>query len=120
MAIWMLGKACMDDMSETDNLSNYASLLTMLGGEHLAIPILQNLVQKFPKNTTLLNNLGQAWFGLGELTEAEKYLDQAMHGYALHPQANLTQCKDLLSQGRNQEAIECTKRAIQENYTSQE
>ncbi|TMI91766.1 MAG: hypothetical protein E6H08_12895 [Bacteroidetes bacterium] len=117
MAIWILGKACLDDMSNTDNLSNYASMLSMVGGEHLAIPILQNLEVKFPGNTTILNNMGQAWFGLGELTKAKKYLANALLGFGKHPEANETMCKIQQVEGNITEAIESIKRSIREDYT---
>lgn len=117
MAIWMLGKACLDDMTNTDNLSNYASLLSMVGGEHLAIPILQNLERKFPGNTTILNNLGQAWFGLGEMNNAKKNLDNTMMGYGMHSPANATMCIVQQSEGKTAESIESLKRSIREEYT---
>ena len=64
LAFSTLGKICADDATNIDNISNYASMLSMLGAQHLAIPILNSLNAKFPKNSSLLNNLGQAWFGL--------------------------------------------------------
>jgi hypothetical protein len=117
MAIWILGKACIDDMANTDNLANYASFLSMVGGEHLAIPILQNLETKFPGNTTLLNNLGQAWYGLGEMNNAKKYLDSTVHLIAAHPYANETNSEIDESEGKNKESIESLKRSIKEEYT---
>src|SRR5690606_28512470 len=65
LTLFLLSKICMEDVAQPDNLCNYAAALTMLGGEQLAIPILQNLNSKFRKNSSILNNLGQAWFGLG-------------------------------------------------------
>lgn len=43
MGSYILGIICAKNPSHTDNLSNYASMLSMLGGQHLAIPILTNL-----------------------------------------------------------------------------
>ena len=117
MAIWLLGKTCMDDMANTDNLANYASFLSMVGGEQLAIPILQNLETKFPANTTILNNLGQAWYGLGEMNNAKKYLDSTVHLIAAHPYANETKSEINASEGKNKESIESLKRSIKEEYT---
>ena len=90
IAYFTLGKICAEDPTNTDNLSNYASMLSMLGAQHLAIPILNNLNTKFPQNSTILNNLGQAWYGLGDIAKAEKYLDSAIRLYAYHPQATYT------------------------------
>jgi tetratricopeptide (TPR) repeat protein len=74
-ALWLSGKACLDSMADPDNLNNYAAYLTMIGGEHAAIPILRYLNKKYPGNSTVLNNIGQAWFGLGDIPAAKKFLD---------------------------------------------
>ena len=115
MAIWIMGKSCMDDMSNTDNLNNYASFLTMVGGEHLAIPILKNLNQRFPGNSTILNNLGQAWYGLGNMAAAGNHLDSANGRAAGHPHANETKSKIDESQGREEESIEDLKKSPANN-----
>ena len=119
IAYYMLGKICADDPSNTDNLSNYASMLSTLGAQHLAIPVLNNLNAKFPKNSTLLNNLGQAWFGLGEIVKAEKYLDSAIRIYAYHPQANLTKAAIEEGKGNSAKAIEALKKSIKHSYTKE-
>ena len=104
LALYVLGKLCTTDAGNTDNLSNYSAMLSMQGAQHLAIPILNNLNARYPKNSTLLNNLGQAWFGLGEIGKAEKYLDSAIRIYAYHPQANLTKSLIEESKGNKQQA----------------
>jgi len=116
-ALYIMGKACEQDASNTDNLSNYASMLTMCGAEQLAIPILNMLNAQFPKNTTLLNNLGQAWFGVGETTKAEKYFDSVILIYAYHPQANFTKSFIEESKGHKTEAITYVKKSIKYYYS---
>jgi len=117
IGFYLLGKACKGEPSNTDNISNYAAMLSMLGAEHMAIPLLNNLNAKFPQNSTILNNLGQAWFGLGEITKAEKYLDSAIRLYAYHPQANFTRCFIEESKGKKQEAVSFLKKSIKHAYT---
>ena len=117
LALYVLGKLCTTDAGNTDNLSNYSAMLSMQGAQHLAIPILNNLNARYPKNSTLLNNLGQAWFGLGEIGKAEKYLDSAIRIYAYHPQANLTKSLIEESKGNKQQAIEAAKRSIAKAYS---
>ncbi len=119
LALYLLGRICADDPNNKGNISNYASMLSMQGGQHLAIPILNNLNAKFPKNSTLLNNLGQAWFGLGEMDKAERYLDSAISIYAYHPQANLTKSFIQESKGNKPEAIVSVKRAIKNSYSKE-
>lgn len=117
LATYVLGKLCAVDGGNTDNLSNYSAMLSMQGAQHLAIPVLNNLNAKYPKNSTLLNNLGQAWFGLGEISKAEKYLDSAIRIYAYHPQANLTKSLIEESKGNKKGAIDAVKRSIAKAYS---
>lgn len=117
IALYVLGKICVTDAANTDNLSNFSAMLSMQGAQHLAIPILNNLNAKYPNNSTLLNNLGQAWFGLGEIGKAEKYLDSTIRIYAYHPQANLTKSLIEESKGNKQKAIEAVKRSVAKAYS---
>jgi hypothetical protein len=119
IAIYTLGKICADEPTNTDNLSNYASMLSMLGAQHIAIPILNNLNAKFKGNSTLLNNLGQAWFGLGEINKAEKYLDSTIRICAYHPQANYTKSFIEESKGNTKAAIESARRSIKSGYSNE-
>lgn len=119
MAIYLMGKACIDDPTNTDNISNYAAMLSMNAGEHLALPFLNYLNTKFPKNSTVLNNIGQAWFGLGEINKAEKYLDSTIRIYAYHPQANFTIAVIEESKGQITKAVEAAKRSIKKTFSSE-
>jgi len=119
IAYYTLGKICADEPTNTDNLSNYGSMLSMLGAQQLAIPILNNLNTKFPKNSTLLNNLGQAWFGLGDIAKAEKYLDSAIRIYAYHPQATYTKSFIEESKGNKTEAVNLVKKSILHSYSGE-
>lgn len=119
LALCVMGKICADDPPNTDNLNNYAAMLSMHNAQHLAIPILNNLNKKFPGNSTLLNNLGQAWFGLGEISKAEKFLDSAIRIYAYHPQANITKAAIEKSRGNNTKAAEAIKKSIKHAYTNE-
>lgn len=117
IAIYILGKECVAGMSNTNNLNNYAAFLSMAGAEHAAIPILQNLHKKYPGSYTILNNLGQAWYGLGDMNNANRYLDSTIKIYPRHSQANLTKSEIQKAEGKTQESIESIKRSIQDNYT---
>lgn len=120
MATYLMGKAANDDAANADNLNNYSAFLTMTGAEEAALPLLMNLNKRFPKNSTILNNIGQAWFGLGELDKSMKYLDSAILIYALHPQANYTKCLVLESKGGDPvKAIEALKKSIAGAYSKE-
>jgi len=117
IALYLMSKACMDAPTDIDNLNNYSALLTMAGAEQLAIPILNNLNIQFPKNSTVLNNIGQAWFGLGEIDKADKYLDSTIRIYTYHSQANLTKSLIEENKGDKVAAIESVKRSIKKAYS---
>jgi hypothetical protein len=89
----------------------------MLGGEDLALPILQKLNKEYPGNSTIQNNIGQAWFGLGDLDKAEKYLDSTIKTIAWHPQANLTKAVIQQSKGDKAGAVESLKKSVQGGYS---
>jgi len=118
-AIVVMSKAVMENTTDPDNLNNYASFLTMNGGEHLALPILLNLNKKYPGNSTNLNNIGQAWFGLGDMIKSEKYLDSAVRIFAFHSQANYTKCIIKEAKGDKPAAIECIKKSIKTAYSEE-
>jgi Tfp pilus assembly protein PilF len=118
-AIYLLGKECEANPNNGNNLNNYAAFLTMAGGEHAAIPILQNLQNKQSGNSTILNNMGQAWYALGDMNKAKQELNRAIAAFGNHSQANQTLCWILKSEGKDKEAIEALKRSIQEVYTTE-
>ena len=118
-AIYVLGKECVADPNNGNNLNNYAAFLTMAGGEHAAIPILQYLDNKYHDNSTIMNNIGQAWYALGDMNKAKQYLDNAIGTFKYHSEANQTKCWILKSEGKNEEAIEALKRSLQEVYTTE-
>ncbi|MCX6219984.1 MAG: tetratricopeptide repeat protein [Bacteroidia bacterium] len=117
LALYVMGKACLDDPSNTDNRNNYAAMLSMSGAEQLAIPLLNNLNQRFHKNSTILNNLGQAWFGLGDIDKANAYLDSTIRLYPGHSQANRTKSAIEESKGNKDAAIAAMKKSINEANT---
>ncbi|MCC7526064.1 MAG: hypothetical protein IT250_14645 [Chitinophagaceae bacterium] len=116
-AICMMAQACKDDPENTDNLNNYASMLSMMGAPEFSIPILNNLNARFKKNSTLLNNLGQAWFALGDIDKADKYLDSTLALNASNAQANETMCLIDQSKGRKAQAIAHAKAAMKSGYS---
>ena len=117
LALYLMGQACIENSEDPNMLNNYAAMLTMCGAEELAIPVLNNLNNQFPKNSTILNNIGQAWFGLGEMAKAETYLDSTIRIYGYHSQANLSKGAIEESKGNSKGAIEAVKRSVKGGYS---
>lgn len=117
LALYLMGAACVNSTNDKDALNNYASMLIMTGAEEGAIPILNKLNKELPKNKTILNNLAQAWLGLGDVDKAEKYIDSCVRVYALHSQANATKSKIEESKGNKQGAAEAMKQSIKKGFS---
>lgn len=118
-ALLLLSKACMADPNNSDQLNNYAAMLTMCGGEQLALPILEQLNTLYPNNSTILNNLAHAWFGLGELDKASQYIGQTLKLCAWHPQANLIKARIAESKGNQAEAVAALKQSVSRMYSNE-
>ncbi|MDR6784951.1 hypothetical protein ABIE26_003649 [Pedobacter africanus] len=118
IAIYIMSKTCSDNADDTDLLSNFAAMLSMGGAPHRAIPILDYLSKQFPGNTTILNNLGQAWFYLGETDKANVQLEKVAKAFAYHPQANYTQCLIQQSKGNTAKAIEKMKNSLAYSFST--
>jgi tetratricopeptide (TPR) repeat protein len=94
-----MGRAALDSPDNTDHLNNYAAFLVMGGAEPQAVPILQKLRSKYPENTTVLNNLAQAWYGLGDVDEANRQIEAVLRRFPAHSQANYTKAEILEAKG---------------------
>jgi len=119
LALYIIGEACKTDPANAINLNNYSAFLTMCGAEQIAIPILNNLNKRYPKNSSILNNLTQAWLGLGDIPRAEKYADSTILIYSAHPQANMAICLIEESKGNIPAAIAAAKKSVSKAYSTE-
>lgn len=115
-ATYLMGKAALAGGTAQD-LNNLAALLSMQHAETAALPILYTLNARYPNNSTLLNNLGQARYGLGDTEEAEKFLIAAVSIAPLHPQANATVARIQEARGDHQAAQASLHKALQGGFS---
>jgi tetratricopeptide (TPR) repeat protein len=88
-AALLLGmKATQKDASDINGWNNLAALMNMVGLEHQAIPILQHCLSEKPNNSMLLNNMGQAYLGLGDLVQSKSFFKKCLTVDDMHPEAN--------------------------------
>jgi Tfp pilus assembly protein PilF len=118
-AIYLAGKLCISNQEDADNLNNYAAFLTMAGAEPMAIPLLKFLNNEYPRNSTVLNNLGQAWFGLGDFAMASRYLDSAIRFFPGHSQAQFTKSQIEESKGNTTAAAEAMKQSLDNGFSTE-
>jgi len=81
-------EAALRDVNDQTGWNNVAAIMNMTGFQHKAIPILMNQLQSDPANSMMLNNMGQAYLGLGDIGMAEMYLKQCLLADPLNPEAN--------------------------------
>ncbi len=81
-------KAVTKEPGDIQGWNNLAALLNLTGLEERSIPILQYCLQELPNNAMLLNNMGQAFMGLGDMSKAKEYFKQCLGIDDLHPEAN--------------------------------
>ena len=117
-ALLLMSNACVEAGGDTDYLNNFAAMLSMSGGEQLALPLLNYLNKQYPQNSTILNNIAHAWFGLGDIPMASKYIDSTIRLCAWHPQANQIKAAIEENKGNHTAAIKSMKQSISRMHTS--
>lgn len=82
-------KAVALDPANLNWQNNMAALLTSYGYPEQAMPLLRKLQDDLPLNSTVLNNLGQAWLEFGEPDSAKRFFAIANRINPYHPDAKL-------------------------------
>jgi hypothetical protein len=116
-SLYTASKNCINNSNDGNLLNNYGAFLSMAGAEQLTIPLLDYLNQKHPNNSTILNNLAQAWFGLGDLEKAKLYADKCIMICSWHPQANRIISAIEQKNGNTPNAIVAEKKSIEKLYS---
>jgi tetratricopeptide (TPR) repeat protein len=116
-SILLITKAAMQPKASGLTMNNLGAILNMGGLELRAIPILTYLVNQYPNNSMLLNNLGQSYAGVGDLNRAMMYFGRCLQIEPNHPQANNTAGQIELSRGNTSAATQHFKNSLNGAYT---
>jgi tetratricopeptide (TPR) repeat protein len=98
--------------------NNVAAILNLSGYQEKAVPLLRNLLSKYPDNSTVLNNLGQAYYELGDEQNAKTCLLQCIKRSPNHPEACNTMAMMFLKAGRTAEAIDYLEQSLKGAYNA--
>ncbi|HLG40048.1 MAG TPA: hypothetical protein VI461_10280, partial [Chitinophagaceae bacterium] len=116
-AVLLIVKAAAINPGNEVLLSNCAALLTMSGIEQKAIPILKYTLQSYPNSSMVLNNLGQAYSGLGELDTAMYYFGRCLRIVPEHAEACGTAGFIEESKGHTEKAVEYFEKSIKTAFS---
>ncbi len=117
-SLYIYGKICSEDATNSNNLNNYAALLTMQGVEQGAIPVLNYLNKRYARSPYVWSNLSVAWLGLGDLKTAEKYADSCIRFFPGHAaQAHYVKSVVKEGEGDKEKAVEELQISIELGYT---
>jgi tetratricopeptide (TPR) repeat protein len=119
LALLVAGQVCAADADYAENINNYAAMLNMMDAQQMAVPLLEHLRQRYPGNATILGNLGQAWFGMGDMKKAELYLDSAIRRFPKHAQAHATKSQIQEAKGDKAGAAESLRASMENGYTEE-
>ena len=100
-------------------LNNCSAILNAAGLAPYAVSFLQYSLQQHPDNSLLLNNLGQAYFSLGETDSAQHYLMQCIRRSPMNPEANKTEAVIETAKGDKEAARKRIEEALQVSFTEE-
>ncbi len=89
-ALYILCSVIKANPANTLALSNLAAILNHAGFPHKSIPVSKHLLPQVPKSAVVNNNLGQAYFQLGDMENAIRFLSATLSTEPLHIEANAT------------------------------
>jgi len=83
----------------------------------MAVPLYIVCLKKEPDNSTITNNLGQAYLSIGEVSRAEMFLNKTIGSSPYHQHANNSLGLLYLKQGKNENAIKCFENSLRGAFT---
>lgn len=118
-SFWCLAQAASFKPDNDYILNNLTGILNLGGAAPRSLPILRYLAKKYPTNSTVLNNLGQAWFAMGEWERSKSVLDSCLRISPNHPQANYTRAAIAEKESKNAEAAAYIQKSLKGAYNNE-
>jgi Tfp pilus assembly protein PilF len=111
-SLYLYSKAVVANTADALAANNFAAFLIMGGLPEKAVPVLEYWNKQRPAKSTILANLGNAYYRLGDMTTAMKWLQQAVQQDTLNPVANKLLCMLYLKNGDTKKAQDHGTRSI--------
>lgn len=118
-SLYLYSKALITNPSDALAANNFSAFLIMGGVPEKSIPILEYWNKQKPGEATLLSNLGNAYYRLGDLDKATNYLQQCVQLDTLNAPANKILCLMYLKKGNTKKAEEHGTKSLTTSYDEQ-
>ena len=118
-SLYLYSKAVITNPSDALAANNFSAFLLMGGLPEKSIPILEYWNKQKPGEATILSNLGNAYYRLGDVDKAMKYLQQCVQRDTLNATANKILCLLYLKKGDTKKAEEHGKKSITTSFDQQ-
>ena len=118
-SLYLYSKAVVANPSDALAANNFSAFLMMGGLPEKSIPVLEYWNKQKPGEATLLSNLGNAYYRLGDVDKAMKYLQQCVQYDTLNPIANKMLCLMYLKKGNTKKAEEHGTKSLTTSYDEQ-
>ena len=118
-SLYLYSKAVITSSSDAVAANNFSAFLLMGGLPEKSIPILEYWNKQKPGEATILSNLGNAYYRLGDVDKAMKYLQQCVQRDTLNATANKILCMIYLKKGDTKKAEEHGTKSITTSHDEQ-